>query len=55
MYLNNGLLDIQLLGRGLAWLDTGIFASLLQASNFVEMIEDKRYPKSFGYPTIWIP
>lgn len=39
MYLNDGLLDVQLLGRGFAWLDTGTMASLLQAANFVEMIQ----------------
>ena len=32
MYLNDGLLDVQLLGRGFAWLDTGTMASLLQAA-----------------------
>ena len=38
MYLKDGLLDVQLLGRGFVWLDTGTMASLLQASNYVEMI-----------------
>ena len=42
MYLNDGLLDVQLLGRGFAWLDTGTMASLLQASNFVEMIQTRQ-------------
>ena len=42
MYLKDGLLDVQLLGRGFAWLDTGTMASLLQASNFVEMIQTRQ-------------
>ncbi len=42
MYLKEGLLDVQLLGRGFAWLDTGTMASLLQASNFVEMIQTRQ-------------
>ena len=42
MYLNRGLLDVQLLGRGFAWLDTGTMDSLLQASNFVEMIQSRQ-------------
>lgn len=42
MYLKDGLLDVQLLGRGFAWLDTGTMDSLLQASNFVEMIQTRQ-------------
>ena len=42
MYLRDGLLDVQLLGRGFAWLDTGTMASLLQAANFVEMIQTRQ-------------
>ena len=42
MYLEDGLLDVQLLGRGFAWLDTGTMDSLLQASNFVEMIQSRQ-------------
>lgn len=42
MYLNDGLLDVQLLGRGFAWLDTGTIESLLQASNFVETIQSRQ-------------
>ena len=42
MYLNDGLLDVQLLGRGFAWLDTGTMNSLLQASNFVETIQSRQ-------------
>ena len=42
MYLNDGLLDVQLLGRGFAWLDTGTMDSLLQAASFVEMIQSRQ-------------
>ena len=42
MYLEDGLLDVQLLGRGFAWLDTGTMSSLLQAANFVETIQSRQ-------------
>ena len=42
MYLRDGLLDVKLLGRGFAWLDTGTMDSLLQAANFVEMIQSRQ-------------
>ncbi len=42
MYLSDALLDVQLLGRGFAWLDTGTMASLLQAAEFVEMIQSRQ-------------
>ena len=42
MYLKQGILDVQLLGRGFAWLDTGTMASLLTASEFVETIQDRQ-------------
>ncbi len=42
MYLSDGLLDVQLLGRGFAWLDTGTMSSLLQAAEFVEMIQTRQ-------------
>jgi len=42
MYLEDGLLDVQLLGRGFAWLDTGTMESLLQAAEFVEMIQSRQ-------------
>ena len=42
MYLTDGLLDVQLLGRGFAWLDTGTMQSLLQAAEFVEMIQSRQ-------------
>jgi len=42
VYLNEGKLDVQLIGRGVAWLDTGTPEALLQASNFFGVIEDRQ-------------
>jgi glucose-1-phosphate thymidylyltransferase len=42
LYLNEGLLEVKLLGRGMAWLDTGTFDSLLQASNFIATLEQRQ-------------
>lgn len=41
-YLKRGKLKVQTLGRGTAWLDTGTFKSLMQASQFVEVIESRQ-------------
>jgi glucose-1-phosphate thymidylyltransferase len=42
MYLEEGRLDVQLLGRGYAWLDTGTMDSLVEAADFVQMIEKRQ-------------
>jgi len=42
LYLNEGRLNVKLLSRGMAWLDTGTHESLLQASNFIQTIEDRQ-------------
>ncbi|MBK1813892.1 glucose-1-phosphate thymidylyltransferase RfbA [Clostridium sp. YIM B02505] len=40
VYMEEGSLKVELLGRGLAWLDTGTHGSMLQASNFVEAVQN---------------
>ena len=42
LYLEEGRLDVKLLGRGMAWLDTGTHDSLLQASNFIATLEQRQ-------------
>ncbi len=42
MYLAEGLLDVQRMGRGFAWLDTGTHASLLDAGNFVRTLQTRQ-------------
>ena len=59
MYLHDGLLDVQLLGRGFAWLDTGTIQTLLQAANFVETIETRQgitisAPEEIAFINGWI-
>ena len=41
-YLNQGKLDVKLLGRGTAWLDTGTFSSLMKANQYVQLIEERQ-------------
>lgn len=42
LYLNENRLKVELMGRGMAWLDTGTHESLLQASNFIYTIEERQ-------------
>ncbi len=42
LYLSQGLLGVERLGRGYAWLDTGTHTTLLQAANFIETIEQRQ-------------
>ena len=59
MYLNDGLLDVKTLGRGFAWLDTGTMDSLVDAADFVRMIEKRQgikisAPEEIAYINGWI-
>ncbi len=59
MYLNRGLLDVKLLGRGFAWLDTGTMDSLVEAADFVKTIEQRQgirisAPEEIAYMNGWI-
>ena len=59
MYLHQGLLDVQLLGRGFAWLDTGTMDSLVEAADFVQMVEKRQgikisAPEEIAYRNGWI-
>ncbi|MFZ2350742.1 MAG: glucose-1-phosphate thymidylyltransferase RfbA [Bacteroidales bacterium] len=42
LYLQEGKLEVKLFGRGMAWLDTGTFDSLLQASNFIATLQQRQ-------------
>jgi glucose-1-phosphate thymidylyltransferase len=58
-YLELGALDVEVMGRGYAWLDTGTHESLLQASSFIETIESRQglkvaCPEEIAYRSGWI-
>lgn len=42
LYLEEGTLEIKIMGRGMAWLDTGTYESLLQAGNFISTLEQRQ-------------
>ena len=59
MYLNEGRLGVELLGRGFAWLDTGTMDSLVEAADFVQMVEKRQNikisaPEEIAYKYGWI-
>lgn len=59
MYLQDNKLNVQLLGRGYAWLDTGTMQSLVDAGNFVKMTEERQgvsisAPEEIAYVHGWI-
>ncbi|MDD4095683.1 MAG: glucose-1-phosphate thymidylyltransferase RfbA [Oscillospiraceae bacterium] len=59
IYLEKGDLDVQLMGRGFAWLDTGTMDSLLEAAEFIHMIEKRQgikisAPEEIAYRNGWI-
>lgn len=59
MYLNQKQLKVQILGRGFAWLDTGTMESLLEASDFIHMVQKRQgvkisAPEEIAYRYGWI-
>ena len=59
MYLRDGQLNVQQMGRGYAWLDTGTHASLLDAGNFVRTLSDRQgqqvgCPEEIAFENGWI-
>ena len=59
MYLQQGILDAKIFGRGFAWLDTGTMESLLEAAEFVHMVEKRQSvkisaPEEIAYRFGWI-
>lgn len=59
MYLENGTLNAQILGRGFAWIDTGTVDSLMEAAEFMQMVEKRQgvkisAPEEIAYRNKWI-
>ena len=59
MYLQDDLLDVQVLGRGFAWLDTGTMDSLVEAADYVRMVQNRQgieisAPEEIAYKNGWI-
>ena len=59
MYLSEELLDVQILGRGFAWLDTGTMDSLAEATDFVRMVQNRQgitisAPEEIAFNNGWI-
>ncbi len=59
IYLQKGKLDVKLLGRGFAWLDTGTPTSLIEAGEFVRLLEKRQgikisVPEEIGYINGWL-
>ena len=59
MYLHRGILDAKIFGRGFAWLDTGTMESLLEAAEFVHMVEKRQgmkisAPEEIAFRFGWI-
>ena len=59
MYLKQGKLKVQILGRGFAWLDTGTMDSLMEAAIFVQTIQNRQdvvvsAPEEIAYHEKWI-
>lgn len=58
-YLEMGLLDVEIMGRGYAWLDTGTQDSLLEAANFIATLQNRQglmvaCPEEIAYRSEWI-
>ncbi len=58
-YLERGTLNVELLGRGIAWLDTGTHEALLQAANFIQAVQERQglrisCPEEIGWRNGWL-